>query len=441
MSLSPPRAGRAAPPPSRRGRGRRSPAPPRRAPATQPAPYPADAVKRLKAGEAAELKPAFVNAVSDLAWFELYFAEDPQQRRQVGQRAQGSAPARQRHDRPVGGVARPAPEPPRRRAGQASRPSPTATRCGGRWGSSASRAPTPRRSVQADDRAKKLLADYPRGLVAAIIRTDLASQRQAARAARLRRRVGGAGKFPKDWMEILNQPTAYYKISADVPKVAHRYGEPLMGQVRIGNVTDYDITVGEGGVLRPDLWFDAKLGGLANQMFPGVAYDRISRYIVLPARTGLLPERPHRPGPARPGARGEPQRLDAGAGVGGDQPGGDGRGRRARPRRDAGAVQGASRGGLPALAAVAGARRRAPTALESGTPGEKIRNLDLVAAYVQLLGATKDADEPTRAAGVEFANALRRPRRRRPGGRRLRDLPVGPARWRRRSGAISSSGW
>jgi tetratricopeptide (TPR) repeat protein len=374
----------------------------------QPVPDPADAVRRLKAGEAADLKAAFVNAVSDLAWLELYFAEKPDAAAKwVNALKEVLPPDSVTIARLVGwlDLLQNRPDDARAKLSAIADQDPLAA-----LGTIRLAGPDAQAQAQADDRAAKLMADYPHGLIAAIIRTDLRGRGNVKPPVQ----PGSAdvsaelAKFPKDWMEILNQPTAYYKVSADVPKVAHRFGEPLMGQVRISNVTDYDLTVGEGGVLRPDLWFDAKLGGLANQAFPGVAYDRISRYLVLPGRTGFYQTVRIDQGPLGQALASNPSvstqvlasvvtnPVPVGEGVG---PG---------PGGMRVAFKALSRAGFPL--SQPSQRKRVLTALESGTPAEKIRNLDLVTAYVQLLSATKDADEATRAAGVEFANALSRGR-------------------------------
>ena len=101
-------------------------------------------------------------------------------------------------------------------------------------------------------------------------------------------------KFPMDWLGIAEPqkkngplPTAkFYSLHADPLKVAHQIGEPMLAKVTLSNVGQQDIPIGNGvaGVIQPDLWFDAKLrGGMVQQTYPGLAYDRVmSRTILRP---------------------------------------------------------------------------------------------------------------------------------------------------------------
>jgi hypothetical protein len=371
---------------------------------------PAEAVRRLKKGEGEDFNGAFVSAAADLAWLELYFAEKPEAaapwvaalkelltaENVTVTRLEGWLDLLQgRPDQASEKLASIADRDPLAALGL--------IRLAGKDASA---------QAQADELSAKLQERYPTGLVAAMIWSGLKAQ---GRETKLAVRPGAdevraeLKKFPKDWMEILNQPTAYYKISAEVLKVAHRYGEPLFAKVTITNVTDYDLAIGADGVLRPDLWFDARLGGLANQAFPGVAYDRIARLVVLPARIALeqlvridqgelgqaLAANPSVSTQVLASVVTNPVSTSAGVGPG--------------PAGHRQALNKAlARGGFP-LSQTA-ARKRAMATLESGTPGEKMRTLDLFAAYVRLLAGAKNIDDATRSVGVEFSEALNRGR-------------------------------
>jgi hypothetical protein len=78
----------------------------------------------------------------------------------------------------------------------------------------------------------------------------------------------------------------FYKLTAEPLTVSHAFGQPVLATVTIQNVSDYDITLGDDGTIKPDLWFDAKLIGLVQQVIPAIAYDRIGQQVVLKAKTG-----------------------------------------------------------------------------------------------------------------------------------------------------------
>jgi hypothetical protein len=367
-------------------------------------------VRRLKAGEGQDWQDAFVGVAADLAWLELYFAEKPDAAAPwiaalkdllttdsvTVTRLDGWLDLLQnRPDQASEKLASIADRDPLASLGL--------IRLSGKDASA---------QAQADEMAARLQAQYPSGLVAAMVWSALKGQ---GREPKLVERPEAAdvraelAKFPKDWMEILNQPTAYYKITAEVLKVAHRYGEPLFGRVTISNITDYDLTIGADGVLHPDLWFDARLGGLANQDFPGVAYDRIARITMLPARMGIsqivridqgdlwqtLTANPSVSTQVLVSVLINPVATANGVGPG---PAGH-----RQPFNKA-----MARGGFPLTQTAV--RKRAVAAVESGTPGEKMRNLELLAAYVRLLDARQNLDAQTRTVINEFKDLLTRSR-------------------------------
>jgi hypothetical protein len=89
--------------------------------------------------------------------------------------------------------------------------------------------------------------------------------------------------FPKDWLRILEAPQSFYQLKAEMVggRVLFPFGEPMMAVVTIRNVSNYDITIGPDGVVRNDLWFDAQLRGLVQQLVTGAAYERIGQVLVL----------------------------------------------------------------------------------------------------------------------------------------------------------------
>ena len=380
------------------------------APQSQPPADPAEAVRRFKAGEAEELTGEFVSVASDLAWFELYFAEKPESAVPWVAALKELLTAENLTVIRLEGwldLLQGRPDQASEKLASISDRDPLAAlgliRLAGKDAAA---------QAQADELATRLQAEHPRGLVAAMVWSGLLAQGRQPKvielpaAAEVRAEMD---KFPKDWVEIINQPTSYYRITAEVLRVAHKYGEPMLGRVRITNVTDYPLTIGENGVIRPDLWFDARLGGLSTQAFPGVAYDRIARAVVLPPKTAVE----------------QVVRIDQGAlgatlssnpsvstqvlatvmtnpvsTANGVAPGPAGH---RQPF-----IKAMARGGFPLSQSAA--RKRAIAAAEAGTPGEKLRNLEMMATYVRLLSAVKELDDATRAAGTEFADVLGRSR-------------------------------
>jgi hypothetical protein len=212
-------------------------------------------------------------------------------------------------------------------------------------------------------------------------------------------------KFPRDWMEINNQPEAYYEVMADVGRVAHRFREPMFGRITLRNKTDFDITVGPDGVLHPDLWFDAKTAGLVNKQFPGVAYDRITGNVVLRGRSvmqqvvridqgplsELLDQNPS--ASAQIGANVLTNPAPTASGVG---PGPAGQRR--------GFNKSFVRSGFALSQPVA--RKRLVQQIQTGQPGDKIEGLDLLAAYVRMFQRQPQVDAATRTLAGDFVTVI-----------------------------------
>jgi hypothetical protein len=66
-------------------------------------------------------------------------------------------------------------------------------------------------------------------------------------------------------------------------RVLFPYGEPMICTVAIKNTSPFDLTIGPEGVIKQDLWFDASLRGLVQQVVTGAAYERLGQRLVLKA--------------------------------------------------------------------------------------------------------------------------------------------------------------
>ena len=82
-------------------------------------------------------------------------------------------------------------------------------------------------------------------------------------------------RFPREWLDIVHAPGRAYTIRAETIKVGHLLGDPLLANVTIQNVGKMDLTIGEFGLIKPYLVFDAQIRGVNARNFPGIAIDRI----------------------------------------------------------------------------------------------------------------------------------------------------------------------
>lgn len=129
---------------------------------------------------------------------------------------------------------------------------------------------------------QELMTANPSGLVGVIIHRELSSQAVTPVLASGADAVSEKLKsFDENWLQILDRPERFYTLRAEPLQVAHKYGEPMLARVTLANLSDYPLTIGDQGILRPDLWIDASVRGITQQQFPGTAFDRLAKRLVL----------------------------------------------------------------------------------------------------------------------------------------------------------------
>ncbi|MGH7214225.1 MAG: tetratricopeptide repeat protein [Tepidisphaeraceae bacterium] len=135
---------------------------------------------------------------------------------------------------------------------------------------------------QTDSLARKLLSDNPSGLLGGVLWGAL-----RGRAVTIIPTTAGDAikeeleKFPTNWLRIIDTPHEFYALRGEPIDVVHAFGQPMMARITVHNVGEHPLTIGPDGVLHQDLWIDAHLRGVAQQAFPGVAYERLTRRLVL----------------------------------------------------------------------------------------------------------------------------------------------------------------
>jgi hypothetical protein len=208
--------------------------------------------------------------------------------------------------------------------------------------------------------------------------------------------------FPKDWLRILEAPQSFYQLKAEMVggRVLFPFGEPMFAVVTIRNVSQFDITIGPEGVIHNDLWFDAQLRGLVQQMITGAAYERIGQVLVLkPGQTISQTVRMDQ-GQLAQVLAGYPNptlsffgQVRTNPREAGSGPCGYGVGFKAITERSGFPLNEASLKSLNNL-------------VTNGNTAEKLRSLELVAAVLESLRAQKDQTDQIKALTASFADAL-----------------------------------
>lgn len=269
------------------------------APATQPAAPaspadsqpvepldPAPVIEKLKGGQFREAEVAFVDAMFDLAWFELYFDKQPDAARKWVDAMRAIVPPDDLKLQVLQGW----------QALQSNQPDKAReifSKIADRHALAALgmiRADEAEKKQPDPAAVQKLLSDNRTGLAGAVLwealkknATRPATQPAAADVpAELER-------FPKGWRDVMD-PRAIkkaYTLRVEPTSGAVPFGDPMLATVRLLNTSDHDLAIGPQGVLRPELWFDAQIMGLDQQSFPGVAYDQITDQLVLRPRGAI----------------------------------------------------------------------------------------------------------------------------------------------------------
>ena len=129
---------------------------------------------------------------------------------------------------------------------------------------------------------RALLNAHPSGLLGAFLLDGLRDLRgeiiPSKEADALKVQVE---QFPTDWLRVIDNPQNFYALRVDPIALARDYGEPLLARLTVLNLTTNPLPLGATGVLKPDLWFNANVRGVATQRFDAIAYDRLAAPLVL----------------------------------------------------------------------------------------------------------------------------------------------------------------
>jgi tetratricopeptide (TPR) repeat protein len=136
--------------------------------------------------------------------------------------------------------------------------------------------------------AQKLVNTKPDGIEGAVLLDRLrefgvrAQPTESAPAM-----VAALSTLPPNWMSVLENPAAFYTIRGQPLRSPSQFGDPLIAQIVIQNISNVDLSVGSDGLIKPGVWFDAQIRGVFEQNIPAVAFERISDAIVLKPRQSV----------------------------------------------------------------------------------------------------------------------------------------------------------
>jgi hypothetical protein len=381
---------------------------------TQPVDPPADAqwpdpaavLERVKAANKPELVQAFAEAALSTAWFKTYFEEKPDEAQPWINVLRGLLVDESQTIARLEGWAfliGNKPDEAKVKLSAAAETDPLAAlgmiRLAGNEGDA---------KAAADAQGQELLAKNGYGLTGATIAEALSFRGIKPQSPPAVEPVTTElAKFPGAFMRILDAPGAFYSLRVEPVKISHAFGDPILLKLTVQNIGEHDLTVGPDGIIRSDLWIDGQLRGIANQPFPGVAFDRLAGPVVLPAKKAITQVVRVSQGALADYLATNPTAsiqlnftaMTNPTGLGGQvQPGPAGQ--RVPSSRLV------ERRGTPNNAAAI--EQRATDALNNAPAPEKVRQLELVTTFAQLLQRQARADDNTANALAALLDVIRR---------------------------------
>lgn len=137
----------------------------------------------------------------------------------------------------------------------------------------------------ADTRARGLRSSNSHGVTGAILYSDLQPRKTplvpTAQADQLKKLLD---QFPKQLLRLIDSPDTFYYLKAEPLNGSAPFGSPLLIRVTLVNASNVDLSMGPQGAIRNDIYLDMQIRGLHPASFPAVAFDRLAGPLVLKSR-------------------------------------------------------------------------------------------------------------------------------------------------------------
>ncbi len=240
----------------------------------------AQAAKVKASGDEAVIAQ-YAAALTDLAWLEIYFAEQPANAAPLISALHVLVPEDDARFARLEGwsllVAK-QPDPAKVKLSAAAEHDPLSA-----MGIIKIASADPKQADDVKSSAQDLLDQNRSGLVAAMLLDGLRNFGAVVQVSEQGKKMqADLNNFPKQWFGILDDPSPFFLITVTPVQISHPYDDPMLAVVTVTNVGGFDFSIGPKGMLKPDLWFDANVRGPGPpQSIGGVAYDRLGKLLVL----------------------------------------------------------------------------------------------------------------------------------------------------------------
>lgn len=133
----------------------------------------------------------------------------------------------------------------------------------------------PGSTAAAVELARKLVLRYPSRLAGAMVRSELAAVAgDVAPEPYTEAMRDAVDRFPREVFRIAQQPQEFLAMRVSPMQVAHDFAEPILIEMELRNTQNLPIVLGPTGMAR-DYWVDVQCRGVLTQWVSGAVYDKI----------------------------------------------------------------------------------------------------------------------------------------------------------------------
>lgn len=134
---------------------------------------------------------------------------------------------------------------------------------------------------QADELAIRLFETYRSGPAGAMVRSEVGELSAKPQPQPVVDAIHDSlDHFPQEILRLAEAPQQFISMRLTPRQVGHDFGEPILMSVELRNVKSTPINLGPSGLIQ-DLWIDAQLRGLMDQWVPGVMYEKVDGPLIL----------------------------------------------------------------------------------------------------------------------------------------------------------------
>jgi tetratricopeptide (TPR) repeat protein len=130
--------------------------------------------------------------------------------------------------------------------------------------------------------AQRMLNEHPAGVLGAVAWVELSPYKASVEPSSLAKAASTvADNVPQSTIDLMSTPSAFYIASVEPVRSEFDFGEPIVVRVSLANIGPVPLPIGDLSPIKPEIWFDAYFRGMMEQSVPGAAIGRLDQRLVL----------------------------------------------------------------------------------------------------------------------------------------------------------------